>query len=150
MKGIIQQIGWGGAIGIAGGGLGMLVGGIAVFAAGPIAGLVYMVFIAGFVWVFWHFMFKGMVESNRLMSIGEDAEATILQIAENGSSMQMGGSIPKPGVTIDLEVRPKGKPAYTARVKTYISVFEISKYSTGAVLHVKFDPNDPQKVTVAE
>ncbi len=131
-----------------GGGIGVLVGGIAVFSAGIIPGVIYLAFIGGMGWIFWVAMFRGMVENSRLQTIGEDAEATILSIAENGTSMQMGGSVPSPGVTINLQVRPKGKSPYSATLKTFISVFDIPNYRQGASIQVKFDPADPQKVTI--
>lgn len=150
MNNFFKQIGWGGTIGLIGGGIGMLVGVLASFAGGIGAGIFGLIFCAGFVWIFWHFMFGPMFKTNKLLEIGEDAEATILSVAENGSSMQMGGAIPKAGVTLALEVKPKGKPSYKAQLDTFISMFEAQKYQPGNTIRVKFDPNKPQDVAIAE
>jgi hypothetical protein len=150
MNTILKQIGWGGVIGLIGGGIGMLVGFLAVLGAGIGPTLFFLIFVAFFVWAFWHFMFGPMYQTNRLMQIGEAADATIVSVAENGSSMQIGGAIPKPGVNIVLEVHPQGKPVYTAKMSTFISMFELNQYRPGNKVNVKFDPKDPQKVTIVE
>jgi hypothetical protein len=150
MNKIFKQIGWGGVIGLIGGGIGLLVGGLAVITAGIGAVIAYVLFCAGFIWIFWHFMFGPMVQANRLMEIGKDGDATIVSIAENGSSMQMGGALPKAGMRIVLDVRPQGDSPYQATVNTFVSMFEIQKYQPGNIVKVKIDPNNQMKLVIAE
>ncbi len=150
MSSIFKQLGCGATIGIIGGVIGALVGLCGVSMAGTGAVIGYLAFLFLFFGVFWKFMFGPMVRANRLMKVGVEAEATILSLAETGSSLQVGGSIPKAGVRLQLEIRPEGKPAYQAHVTTYISMFEAQKYQPGSIIRVKVDPVDPQKVVIAE
>jgi hypothetical protein len=150
MSSIFKQLGCGATIGIIGGVIGALAGLVGVSMAGPGAVVVYLVFIFLFFGVFWKVLFGPMVRANRLMKIGVEAEATILGLTETGSSLQVGGGIPKAGVRLDLEIRPQGQPAFRSHVTAYISMFEAQKYQPGSVIRVKFDPADPQKVVLAE
>lgn len=147
MNSFFQKWGWSGLIGLIGGGLGILIGLHALLTSGPIVALIGILFISIFVWFFWHYMFKGMVEAKRLLAQGEASEATILTIAENGSSLQING-VPKVGVTITLEVRPASKPVYQAALNTYLSMLEIPEYRAGKTIQVKFDPANPQKIVI--
>ncbi|MGD0781346.1 MAG: DUF3592 domain-containing protein [Candidatus Aminicenantales bacterium] len=150
MSSIFKQLGCGATIGIIGGIIGALVGLWGVSMAGTGAVIGYLVFVFLFFGVFWKLMFQPMIRANRLMAVGVEADATILSLAETGSSLQVGGSIPKAGVRFQLEIRPDGKPPFQAQTTTYVSMFEIQKYQPGAVIRVKFDPKDPQKVVIAE
>lgn len=147
---VIKQIGVGGVVGVVVGTLGGLIGIIAGFAASPILGVIYTVVFVGVGCLLWFTMFKPMVESNRLLETGEPAEATILVVKENGSSLKMGGAIAKAGVDILLDVRPKDMASYHATVHTYVSMFEMEKYQVGSIVQVKFDPKNPQLVVIAE
>ena len=150
MSSIFKQLGWGATIGIIGGVIGALVGlwGVSMAGTGPVIG--YLAFLVLFFGVFWKFMFGPMVRANRLMRVGVEAEATILSLTETGSSLQVGGSIPKAGVRLELEIRPEGQPAFRSHVTTFISMFEAQKYQPGSIIRVKYDPADPQKVALAE
>jgi hypothetical protein len=151
MAKFFQQIGIGGMIALGGAAVGFIVGGIGMLATGPVGVLLYLAVWGVLFWVFWHFVFGPMVLANRLMEKGEDGEATITAIAENGSSLQMGGAVPKSGVRITLQVQPKsGKPAYQATISTFISMFEIQTYQPGAKVKVKIDPNNPKKIVIVE
>lgn len=80
---------------------------------------------------------------NRLRASGETAEATILRLQETGVRVNR-----QPRVKITLSVRPSMRPAYEAVTHKLISYFEISHYQPGAVMEVKFDPNNPQSVVI--
>jgi len=147
---LFEQIGWGGVIGLVAGVIGMLVGGIAMFAVGFWGVLFYLLFCVGFFWIFWHFMFGTMVMANKLMESGKDGEATIVSMAENGSSMQIGGSLPKPGIRFTLDVRPMDDVPYRATTDMFVSMFELQKYQPGNVVKVKIDPNNKMKLIIAE
>lgn len=137
-------------IGIIFGIFGALIGLIVGFAGSMIIGVIYTFVFVGVGCLLWFVMFKPMVERNRLLETGESAEATVIAIAENGSSMTVGGAIPKAGMTIQVEVRPKDKTPYRANLNTYVSMFELAKYQPGSIVQVKFDSKNPQKVAIAE
>lgn len=133
---------WGGRIGLIGG----LIGFIAAFMVAPIPALFMFTIIFG---VF-YFVFKGIfypeVEARRLRQIGQDATATILEVKETGWTVNKIYYI----VNFVLEVRPKDRPAYQANLRRMISRLTMAKFQVGAVIPVKFDPNNPQKVTLIE
>lgn len=83
------------------------------------------------------------IRHNRLRSTGETAEASILKLQETGVRVNR-----QPRVKLTLSVRPSMRPAYEAVTHKLISYFEISQYQPGALLEVKFDPNNPQSVVV--
>lgn len=145
---VIKKIGIGNIVGIIAGIMGAFIGLAAAFAESTIGGIVLIFVLIGFFSIFWFVMFKPMFEENRLSRIGESAEATIISIAENGSSLKMGGAIPKAGVTIQLEVRPKDKQTYMTTLNMFVSMFEVAKYQSGSVVQVMLDPKDPQKVAI--
>ncbi len=130
--------------------VGMLVGLVATFMQDVGAGIFFTVMILGVGSIVWYSTIKPFADLERIRKNGEPAEATILSIVENGSSVKFGGALPKAGVTIQFEVRPNGKLAYQAQTKTYISVLEVAKYQPGSVFQVKFDPANPQNVAIVE
>jgi hypothetical protein len=83
------------------------------------------------------------IRHNRLRANGEAAEAIIMDIQETGTRVNR-----QPRVKITLEVRPSLRPAYKATTHKIISYFEISQYQPGAVMEVKFDPNNLQHVVI--
>jgi len=98
--------------------------------------------------LFWFAMFKGMTESERLNDIGIEADARILSIMENGSSLQVGGSLPKAGIDLALEVRPKDRAPYPVKISAFISVFDMQSLQPGRVVKVKYDPQNPKKAVL--
>lgn len=137
-------------IGLSIGGLGVLIGLMATFSEDIGAGIFFSVMLTCVALYAWYIAVRPMSQRKKLLKTGELAEATIISLAENGSSIRLGGALPKAGVTIQLEVRPKGKPSYRAQTMTYISVLEVAKYQLGSVFQVKFDPANPQKVAIVE
>jgi hypothetical protein len=115
--------------------------------AWPIFGIPFTLL---FVVVFWKVMFEPMVKDERLNEIGVEADAKILSIYENGSSLQIGGSIAKPGMTMELEVHPRDNSPYRTKLNAYISMFEVTRYQPGTTLRVKYDPAKPSEVTIIE
>lgn len=83
------------------------------------------------------------IRHSRLRATGESAEATIVQIRETGVRINR-----QPRVKITLDVRPSMRPAFQATTHKLISYFEISQYQPGAVVEVKFDPQQPQQVVI--
>ncbi|MEO5927336.1 MAG: hypothetical protein ABIO72_01405 [Patescibacteria group bacterium] len=140
---IINNIGWFMWIPLAAGLGGIL---LAVIVA-PIFGIPFGAF---FIFTFWKLLFGPMVKDERLREIGIEADAKILSIAENGSSIQMGGQIPKPGMTIRLEVHPTDREAFVTTTNAFLSMFEIQNYQPGSSIRVKFDPTKPQSLVILQ
>jgi len=86
----------------------------------------------------------------RLKQNGRSATAKILSIAEIGKKFQIGASMMRAGVTITLEVSSGyGKP-YQTTVIAYLSPFEMNKVAVGATVPVRYDPQDPSKVSLVD
>ena len=64
MPKFMGQFGWGGVIAVVGGLGGLTVGGVAVFMAGPVPGLIYLAVALGCVWLFWRGIFGPMAEAD--------------------------------------------------------------------------------------
>lgn len=140
---VINSIGWFMWIPLGAAALGL---GIAIIAT-PVFGILLGAF---FVYMFWTFMFGPMVKDERLREIGIEADAKVLSIQENGSSLQVGGQIPKPGMTVRLEVHPKDREAFITTTNAYLSMFEIQNYQPGATIRIKFDPAKPQSLVILQ
>lgn len=140
---VINNMGWVMWIPLAAG-----VGGLAVaILFAPFIGIPFGLF---FVFIFWKLMFGPMVKDERLRDIGIEAEAKVISIQENGSSLQMGGQLPKPGMAIRLEVHPTGREPFITSTNAYISMFEMEKYQPGSTIRVKFDPAKPQSLVMLQ
>ena len=150
MNKLISQLGLGGLIGLIGGLGGVIIGGIAVFMANPMGGLIYIVISVLFFGLFWKVMFKPMWQNAHILEVGVPGQAKILAIAENGSSIRVNGSMPKAGVNLTLEVHPQDKAIYQTTIKTYISVFELQKFQVGQFIDVKIDPEHPELLAVVD
>lgn len=128
----------------------LIAGGGAILLATVFIPLIGLPIGAVFVITFWKFMFGPMVKDERLRDIGIEAEAKILSIQENGSSMQIGGQLPKPGMSLRLEVHPKDREPFITTTDSYLSMFEIQKYQPGSTIRVKFDPAKPQALVILQ
>lgn len=88
---------------------------------------------------------KPWMEFEKILKIGEPAEATILKASHKpGDIRQQNSAL----VEFDLEVRPAGKTAYQAKAKAFISGRRLKEFQPGRVLKVKYDPNDMQRVAL--
>lgn len=150
MFSLLKKLPLGMKIATAGGAIGILAGGIASIISAPIPGTIFfLIFVGVFGSIFWKILFKPMVETHRLLERGEDAEATILALQENGSSLTVAGGVPKPGIRLTLEVHSKSRPAYQAQTNAFISTFEIGMYQPGQTVKIKIDPENPQRIILA-
>lgn len=77
----------------------------------------------------------------RVIQQGDPAEATITRIWQTGVRVNN-----RYGVGMELDVRRPGYPPYTAKMQALISILDVSKFQTGAVIPVKVDPNRPERV----
>jgi hypothetical protein len=113
---------------------------IAVSTYAPIA---ITVVVLVFVFLVFRKVFGGISRNNALLTNGEPAQATVLQLWDTGVSLN-----DNPQVGLVLEVRPQNRPAYQVQTKSFISRLKVSQVQTGAVVAVKVDPTDPAKVAL--
>lgn len=145
-----SSAGRGAKIGMVIGGIAVLVGLAATYAEDVRAGIFFTVFFGAIGLFFWYAFIRPALISTQVLQRGESAEATVLSIAESGSSLQTGGAMPKSGIRLELEVRPVGKPSFCTMVTTFVSIFETQKLKPGTVVHVKFDPSHPEHVALVD
>jgi hypothetical protein len=113
---------------------------IAVSTFAPIA---ITVVVLIFVFLVFRKVFGGIAQNNALLTSGEPAQATVLQLWDTGVSLN-----DNPQVGLLLEVRPHNRPAYQVQTKSFISRLNVSQVQTGAVVAVKVDPTNPAKVAL--
>ncbi len=105
----------------------------------PLAALVALAVLAAGCSIF----DTGMSEARDLQRAGLPAQAEILSIGETG--LTVNGN---PVITLGVEVRPADRPAYQATIKRLlVSRLEIPQFQPGKVIPVRFDPQDPSRVS---
>ncbi len=77
----------------------------------------------------------------RLLTEGEAASAEVLAIRDTGATLNN-----NPLVTLTLRVRPRYGSSFQVETKTVVSRVAIPR--PGDVIHVRYDPDHPQDVTV--
>jgi hypothetical protein len=128
-------------IGIAGGGLGLLV---ATIAAPPFGILMTLIFVGVFGWVFIS-LIKPQLDGQKLMQTGKDGSAEVMKIWDTGWTMN---NDPQIGMT--LMVTPAdGSEPYETDLKQFISRLDVPNFQVGQKLAVKIDPNNPKKIGIA-
>jgi hypothetical protein len=113
---------------------------IAVSTIAPIAITIVVLIV---VFIIFRKAFGGIARNNALLTSGEPAQATVLQLWDTGVSLN-----DNPQVGLLLEVRPQNRPAYQVQTKSFISRLKVSQVQTGALVAVKVDPTDPAKVAL--
>ncbi len=147
----LNKLGVGVWIGLGGAVVGGAVGVFSIVVSGQLSALLFILpLLVLFFWLFWKFLFGPMAQHERLMDIGVNADATVISFRENGSSLQRGGALPKAGVALELDVHARDRAPFRATVNTFISMFEVGMYQPGNTLHVKYDPQRPELITIAE
>ena len=86
---------------------------------------------------------SGEGEAREIRALGRSAQAKVLKIWDTGITVNN-----DPVVGFLLEVRPDDRPPYQAETKALISRLDIPQIQPGAVLPVKFDPDDPGRVAL--
>ena len=87
--------------------------------------------------------FTGENVAREVRANGLPATATVLQIWETGVRVNH-----NPVVGFLLEVHAEGLEPYQAETKALISILVIPQIQPGAVLKVKYDPTNPQRVAL--
>jgi hypothetical protein len=114
-----------------------------LIAVSTIAPIAITIVVLIFVFLVLRKVFGGIAQNNTLLTSGEPAQATVLQLWDTGVSLN-----DNPQVGLLLEVRPQNRPAYQVQTKSFISRLKVSQVQTGAVAAVKVDPTDPAKVAL--
>lgn len=115
-----------------------------VFALAVILPIVITVVVLLFVGLFVGRLVMNGMKNRAVLSHGESAQAVILKVWETGTVMNE----VNPQIGMLLEVRPANRPVFQAEAKMFISMIQIPQFQPGAVVGVKYDPNDPRKVAV--
>jgi len=106
--------------------------------------IVITVVVLLFVGLFVGRMVMNGMKNREVLAHGVSAQAVILKVWETGTVMNE----TNPQIGMLLEVRPANRPAFQAETKMFISMIQIPQFQPGAVVGVKYDPNDPRKVAV--
>lgn len=115
-----------------------------VFALAIILPIVITVVVLLFVGLFVGRLVMNGMKNREVLAHGESAQAVILKVWETGTVMNE----TNPQIGMLLEVRPANRPVFQAEAKMFISMIQIPQFQPGAVVGVKYDPNDPRKVAV--
>ena len=87
--------------------------------------------------------FTGEDDAAKIRANGLPATATVIKIWETGVRVNH-----NPVVGFLLEVQAEGMKPYKAETKALISILIIPQIQPGAVLKVKYDPEDPRRVAL--
>jgi len=85
----------------------------------------------------------GITETREVQAMGEPAEATIREIIDTGMTLNN-----DPVVDLVLDIRRTGHTNYQARTRTPISRLDVPRFQPGAVVPVKVDPDNPNRVAL--
>ena len=79
---------------------------------------------------------------------GQPAQAVILSIQMGGRKLTYQGVDERWLAVLELKVQPSDGPAFEAKAEHYVPVLEIPRFQPGAVVDVRYDPQDKTKVAV--
>jgi hypothetical protein len=121
---------------------------------GETANVIIWIILVGFVIVMSFLPFKGAFgaffgtkESKRIQRLGREATGVVQAIGENSQ----GGIVTindQPLLNLQLEVHDGDAPPYPVSFDTVIPRAAVPQFQPGAVIPIKIDPDDPQKVIV--
>jgi len=87
--------------------------------------------------------FTGNDIAREIREKGLPAKGTVLKIWETGVRVN-----DNPVVGFLLEIHAEGMPPYKAETKALISILSIPQIQPGAILPVKYDPEDPNRIAL--
>jgi hypothetical protein len=121
---------------------------------GETANVIIWVILIGFVIVMSILPFKGAFgsffgtkESKRIQAIGREATAVVQGIGENSQ----GGIVTindQPLLNLQLEVHDGNVPPYPVSLDTVIPRAAVPQFQPGAVIPIKIDPENPDKIII--
>jgi len=85
----------------------------------------------------------GITETREVQAMGESAQATIVEIVDTGMTLNN-----DPVVDFVLDVRRTGQASCQARTRTPISRLDVPRFHPGAIVPVKVDPRNPNRVAL--
>jgi hypothetical protein len=88
-------------------------------------------------------IFRPLMRAESVLEQGEPGEATVLEIWDTGWTVN-----DDPRVGLRLAVRPAAGAPYEAKTKSVVSRLVVGQLEPGAVVQVRYDPKDPQRVVV--
>lgn len=139
-----MKMNWGMIIGLIGGGIGLLVGFIAVLSTKAILPAVIMVVVVGIMaTVFWKVLFGPMMLSRRLAKTGFATNAKVVEVHDTGVTVNNA-----PQVKMLLEVTPPNGATYLVETKQLISRLQTSMYQPGSIIPVLIDLNDKNSIVI--
>ncbi|MBS1794957.1 MAG: hypothetical protein JSS81_13940 [Acidobacteria bacterium] len=114
--------------------------------ASVIMGVSFFLFMAMFVGAFF-FLIGSLVvaglANRRVLATGQDARAQIVALADTGTRINR-----RPVVRFTLQVHPQSSPPFVAQTQKTLSIFELSSYQPGGIVHVKYIPGTDQVAVV--
>src|SRR5512137_273215 len=84
--------------------------------------IVITVVVLVVVFVVFRRVFSNIGQSNRLLTTGEAAQATVLRLWDTGVKLN-----DNPQVGLMLEVRPASRPAYQVETKCFVSLIKLAQ-----------------------
>jgi len=121
---------------------------------GETVNVIIWVILIGFVIVMSILPFKGAFgsffgtkESKRIQAFGREATATVQAIGENSE----GGIVTindQPLLNLQLEVHDGNVPPYPVSLDTVIPRAAVPQFQPGAVIPIKIDPENPDKIII--
>ena len=85
----------------------------------------------------------GLSQAKELHANGLIAQGKILEIEDTHWTLNE-----DPVILFLLEVHPEGQEIYQARTKIVISRIKVPQFQPGAIVPIRIDPKDPQRVSL--
>ncbi len=82
--------------------------------------------------------------NQQIIATGEPAQATVLGVTPTG--IMVNGN--NPYVSLNLQVMPNSRAPFVAQTQAVIAAQSVQKYQPGAVITVRFDPQNTTRVAV--
>jgi hypothetical protein len=117
---------------------------------GPIVALtvggicVSILFTLVLIFVIRKFVSNAFGPDKKLLEEGVAAQATIIKIWDTGITLN-----DNPQVGMLLEVQPPDKEPFRVEMKSIISRIALPQIQPGSVVPVRYDPDNPSKITLA-
>ena len=90
--------------------------------------------------------FRESRDKERILKEGRSARAKIISLGESSEGIVTVND--QPLATLTLEVYDGNKPPYQAKLETIISRLDVPRFQPGAMLSIKIDSQDPQKIAL--
>jgi archaellin len=87
---------------------------------------------------------KNNEENIQLMSYGTESKAIVTKYTWLG--VYVNGE--NPFVEVEVEVMPSSGTPYKAKAQGVVQTASVPKYQPGAEIYIKYDPNNPNKITM--